>query len=152
MDNTNQPMNVTGEISNEGGTIRLSQSSGGDLNLMGDFDNGGDFECRNRAVFCSGTENQTIGGENEISIDFLILNNSEGLTIDREIIVDDQLTLTDGIIDLGTFNLILNDNGGVPLVGGSASSYILISDTGLLTRKNVGATAKLFFDDRDGIF
>ena len=59
----------------------------------------------------------------------LIMNGSGGIRLNSDLFVDDQLTLTNGIITVGNF--ILEHDQLSNVSGGSASSYVRTNGTGL---------------------
>ena len=62
-------------------------------------------------------------------ISTLIMNGSGGIRLNSDLFVDDQLTLTNGIITVGNF--ILEHDQLSNVSGGSASSYVRTNGTGL---------------------
>ena len=140
-----QPVTVEGNVVNNG-TISLSDAVGGDLRVGGNFSQNGTFNCRGREVTFNGGAVQTLSGSMTGAtnrFDFLRIHGA-GVNLSANVEVDDRLALVSGNITLNNFNLVMNDNFATPLEGGSASSYVVTNGTGVLTRKNVGSTAKLF--------
>lgn len=74
------------------------------------------------------------------SIATLTINGAGGITLGSAITVATALNLTSGNIDLSTFNLTINSSASIS--GGSASSYIITSNTGRVLRSiaNGGGT------------
>jgi autotransporter-associated beta strand protein len=62
-------------------------------------------------------------------VETLIMNGSGGITLRSDLFVDNQLTLTNGIINVGNFTLEHDQLSNVS--GGSASSYVRTNGTGL---------------------
>lgn len=77
------------------------------------------------AVVFSGSVNQTISGQNIIQN--LELSNSAGLTVAGNTRVDGVLTLTNGLVSLGNYNLLL---GPAATVTGSPSASKMVVPTG----------------------
>ncbi len=73
-----------------------------------------------------------VAGEGLTNIDTLVINNSNGVTLNFAATVNNSLTLTSGMLILGNNNLTLGANATV--VGASASAYVVTSGTGLLRR------------------
>ncbi len=136
-------LTVVGNITNNG-TITLSGSAGGDLNLNGNFINNGTFNCNTRALFLSGSTLQTISGTaSATTIDFLIVNNTSGIALSQDVVVNSQLTLTNGLITLGSKNLTLG-TGTVVNWTPSVTKMIVATGTGQL-RKLYSATGSFTF-------
>ncbi len=136
MDQTNQAMDVAGSVTvSTGATLSLSTSIGGDIDIAGNFTNNGTFNGNERAVTMNGSfVQQQIDGV-ATTIDFLIVDNTMGLLINNALTIDNEITLTNGRVNLGTENLVLGANatvGGTP----SASNMILADgNTGAFLRK-----------------
>jgi hypothetical protein len=82
----------------------------------------------------------------EDSVRNLTMNGSGGIQLSSDFTVTKVLTLTNGNIDLGTYDLIIDDNGYA--TGYSSSSYVMTESTGALTQNNISSTSvtgKTFF-------
>ncbi|MGV3697207.1 T9SS sorting signal type C domain-containing protein [Flavobacterium sp.] len=142
LDQTSVALNVSGNVTiGSGGTLALSGTSGGDINLGGNWNNSGTFTPNNRAVGFNGASAQTLTGAT--TFDFMTLNGAGGLTLSNSITVNRTLTLTNGKITLGSNNLTVSASPAT-ISGGSSSSYIVTNGTGTLTRNSVGNTATTF--------
>lgn len=122
-------LTVNGDV-NVNGTLTLSSSGGGDLVAKKNvtFNSGSAFNNSGRAVFFSGTTNQTLTNTANVALAYLVADNSGG-----NIILGTNLTLAgtagdvlqilnNNIIDLNGNSLILSGNGGNILVGNAAGS------------------------------
>ncbi len=95
-------LTVLGSVINNG-TFNLSTSSGGNLNVGGDFTNNSPFKANNRLVKFNGSSAQTLSG---VTIfDSLTLDNAAGLTLNSDITLNQILTLTNGDITTGSSTL-----------------------------------------------
>jgi len=71
----------------------------------------------------------------------MIVNKAAGnVVLANNVTVSGGLTLTNGLVEVGTNNMIL---GGATVTGGSSASYVKTASTGVLSR-NVTGTAALF--------
>jgi len=122
-------LTVNGDV-NVSGTLTLSSSLGGDLVAKKNvtFNSGSAFTNSGRAVFFSGTTNQTLTNTANVALAYLVADNSGG-----NIILGTNLTLAgtsgdvlqilnDNTIDLNGNSLIFSGNGGNILVGNAAGS------------------------------
>ncbi len=128
-------LNVTGNL-NLNGNLSASQASGRDIYVGGNWTNNGsgvNFFPNNRAVFLNGTSIQTVGGSNAslTSFAFLILNNASGANLSAAINVNNGLTLTNGILSIGNFNLNM---ASATITGASTTRFIQTNGTGYLRR------------------
>lgn len=113
------------------GTLTLSSASGGDLEVAGNWNNSGTFNCNEREVLFNGTSQSLTGNT---TFDYLRVNNTQ-LTLNNNVTVDNSLTFDYGIIDIGSNNLTLNSTASI---GGTPSSSKMIVCTG------TGEVRKLF--------
>ncbi|MCX6267479.1 MAG: T9SS type A sorting domain-containing protein [Bacteroidetes bacterium] len=99
-------------------------------------------------IVFSGTTNQTISGQNIIN--GLTVNNAAGLTIAGNTKVNNLLTLTSGLVSLGSYNLLLGPSatvGGTP----SASNMVVAPGPGELRKEYALAGSFTFpVGDADG--
>lgn len=75
------------------------------------------------------TQNITVEGELSNSINFII-NNAAGVELLSDVVLPNNLTLTDGLLSLTDFNLRVSNS----ILGGSADSYIQTNGAGELIR------------------
>ncbi|MEZ4959119.1 MAG: T9SS type A sorting domain-containing protein [Saprospiraceae bacterium] len=130
---------ILGDVLNNG-TISLSDNGGGDLKLGGHFTQNNSFNCKGRAVFFQGSANQVIAGTGNVLINYLFLNNAAGLTLNRNVSVDNELNITTGNISLGSYNLDLAAAVAVNVSGGAGLGKMVLADgTGMLRRYFSGA-------------
>jgi hypothetical protein len=128
-------LNVTGNL-NLNGNLSASQASGRDIYVGGNWINNGsgvNFFPNSKAVFLNGTAAQTIGGSNSslTSFAFLVLNNATGANLSAAININNGLTLTNGILSIGNFNLNL---ASASITGASTTRFIQTDGTGYLRR------------------
>lgn len=122
-------LTVNGDV-NVSGTLTLSTTSGGDLVAKKNvtFNSGSTFNNSGRAVFFSGSTDQTLTNTANVALAYLVADNSGG-----NIILGTDLTLagtTDDVlqllnnntIDLNGKTLTFSGNGGNILVGSAAGS------------------------------
>ncbi len=135
MDNNNMTAAVTvgGNVSNSG-TITLSGSLGGDMNVKGNFAQNGTFTCNERALTFNGTSVQNLQGSNSFLIDYMTVDNAAGVVLDREVTVDNQLTMTDGIITLGNNNLNIGQGASISVSSPGSAKMILAAGSGTLQK------------------
>jgi hypothetical protein len=137
MDQTNKVLNCTNNFVMSSGSFFLSGTSGGDLNLAGNWTlSGGTFTPNNRAVTFNGTAAQSITGAT--TFDYLTINNTSGLspaiTANNALTVNQTLTLTSGRLRLGTNNLTVANTAPGAVSGGSSTAFIETNSTGLMIR------------------
>jgi hypothetical protein len=94
------------------GSLSLGAQAGGDLVVRGNWTRTGTFTPNSRAVFLSGASgNQTITGTT--TFDYLIVDKAAGSVVlagTSDIIVNQVLTLTNGIINTGNNNVITTNS------------------------------------------
>jgi len=102
----------------------------GDLTLgTGAFDAGTGAGAR---IVLSGTSPQTINGNftGSSALNRLVVNNVNDITLNGNVDIDDQLTLTDGVIYSGANTLRIGLSGSISPASGSTASHI----DGVLTK------------------
>lgn len=123
------------------GTGSSLDLAGFQLSIGGDFKNDGTFTHNNGSIVLNGTGEQNIKGANSIDFYDLQLNKSSGeVIINRDVSVENTLTLTSGNIRLNDINLIITSTGSIS--GGSASSFIETSTSSCLTQQDIGSTGR----------
>ena len=130
MDQTNQTMNITANLSQSAGTFNLSTNVGGDVDIDGNWTrNGGTFNANTRAVTFSGTGAQSIGGSTSTTFGFLTINNTSGtaagVTLGAATNVANQLTLTAGVLNTTATNILnITNTTTTAISGGSTTSFV----------------------------
>ncbi len=123
---TGSTMTLQGTINVNGGdSIFISRgtfnSTSGTLNLTGNFTNsGGTFNATGGTVNCNGSGAQTIGGTTAMTFNNLTINNAAGVNLGNSETVAGTLTLTNGVLGVGTNTLTLN--GPVSFTSGTIGS------------------------------
>ena len=125
---------TTKNIDVRGGTLTLSNSAGGDLNVSGNFiKTSGTFNCNGRQVNFNGTNAQIYSNNITQTINNLLISNTSAtVTALNSIAVPNNLTINAGAncrLDLGNNNLNLTGSSaniinGNLRVGGTAGSII----------------------------
>ncbi len=101
---------------------------GGHFDVGGHLDNAGTFTpTAGYAITLNGTGVQKIYGGSPITFENLIINNSTGIEMFTDVIVNDALTLTNGNLTVGTTTLTIN--GNVAKTGG----FVNVSEFSSLT-------------------
>lgn len=132
--------NITGEVVISSGATLTLGAFGGDLNIGGDFTNNGTFNCNDRAVTFNGTSAQNIGGSGSITIDYMTLNNSAGLTLNQNLSIDNSLTLTSGDINLNGKDITL---GSSATLSETAGNTVKGTSGVIQTTRNLNAPSSL---------
>ena len=127
----NSPLTVGGSVTIFD-TLRLGNVAGADLKVRGNFYNAGTFIPNGRAVIFEGSSTQFYNGTVDTTFDGLTINNtssdSGGISMQRNATVNGVLTLTDGMLKVQGFNLILGPNASVS--GGSTASMVVTDSNG----------------------
>ncbi|GJQ31173.1 MAG: hypothetical protein HBSAPP04_00120 [Ignavibacteriaceae bacterium] len=112
---------------NAGSTFILSGTAGNDLRIGGNFTNNVTFIGNGRAVMFNGSSSQDISGYGSGDFDYVEIDNSNGLTLSRNITIGNELKLSNGILTLGAYNMTL---GSSAIVSGIPSSTKMVNATG----------------------
>ncbi len=130
-------LTVNGNVTIGGGTsgtLALSGSVGGDLNVNGNWTKnaGSTFTPNTRQVTFGGSSAQTLTGAT--TFDYLKLNNSAGVTLQASsaVTVNTNLDLTSGKLTLGANNLTLGSSASI--TNATSTNYIVTDNTGYLIR------------------
>jgi len=140
--NASGSLTVGGNVT-AAGDLSLGNQIGGDIYVGGNWTRTtGNLYANNRAVFFNGaTGNQTItktGGE---SFPYMVVNKASGnVILANNVTVSGGLTLTSGLVEVGTNNF---EMGSASVTGGSATSYVKTASTGVMSR-SVGSSAITF--------
>lgn len=144
------PIEVSGDVQiGSNGTLTLSSSVGGDLKVGGNFVNNGTLTANGRLVLFNGTASQDISGSGAGNFAYVDINNSNGVTLNRSLTIDNQLKLSNGNLTLGANNLTLGSSMLVNSAGNGGSgnftnsNMIIAGSTGTVSR-TVGGTAVVF--------
>lgn len=114
--------NVTNLTINAGTTVSSTDYSL--LNLKGNLINNGTLNLPNTTWTLNGTTAQSIGGSSDSTLGHLTVDNTAGLTLNRNVIVPGNLTLTRGIVTTGSYVLSSTKFCPGAISGGSATSYV----------------------------
>lgn len=124
---------------NLGSNININIYNGGTLNALSPPPG---IECQlnldNANVTLDG--NLNISSIGQASFYNLTINNTNGLTLGTNTTIKNVLTLTNGKVTLGNYNLFIAGS----ISGASSSNYIVTNGTGYLSFANVGSTNVLF--------
>jgi len=117
---------VVGQHVNISGNLVLSNTSGGDLKVGGNWTHlSGTFTPHSRAVFFNGvTGDQTVTCQGGETFDYLILDKttSGDLLLANDITINQVLTLSKGLITTGSNKVTLTTTGSI--VSYSSNSYV----------------------------
>jgi hypothetical protein len=141
-------VSVTGDITNNGtislntsnsrlrcanftntGTLTLSTTIGGDLEMTGSLVDNGIFNDNNRAIFFTGTGTQDVSGSGTFDIDYIVSNKSSGsIRLLANLLCEgantgNALTLTNlsDVIDLNGYRMTIGKSGVNSTITGSGS-------------------------------
>ncbi len=138
------PLNVSGNVIFNNGTLILSTTAGGDIKVGGNWSGTGSFTPNSRAVFFNGTGNQTISRNDNFP--YLFVNKSSGtLTFAGAITLNNKLTYSNGTIALGVGGSI--DASGASAEVEFANSSVYTLPTGMFT----GNVNKLTLNGNGGV-
>ena len=130
------------------GNLSFGDAAGGDIFLKGNWQHTtGTINFNNRAVFLTGTSNQTIGNPSTETFQFLIVDKATGLVqLNTNVDINSKLILTAGNIELNSSNLTIGQSAIIE--GYSSTSYILTNSYGKLIQNGItsgSTTGKTFF-------
>ena len=106
---TPKALTVIGNVTNAGSLI-LSTNSPGDIYVGGNWTDNGTFTPNNRAVFFNGGT-QTIAKTGGEIFDYIIINNSTGISLSNNITVNKGLSMKNGSVILNSSTLSYNSGG-----------------------------------------
>ncbi len=116
-------------------------ASGGNTYVSGNWTNNGSFDANNGSVTLNGST-QNIGGSSTTTFFNLIIDGTGTKTLGIATSVTGALTLTNGLLSLGSYNLTVGST-----IGGNASSYVKTDNVGRLAQLvayNATPQAKIF--------
>lgn len=137
-----QALTVNGNVTISG-TLSLSDASGGDIQVGGNWTNTGTFNPKSRAVFFINSTGSLISGTGGANFDFLIINKTGGAaaTLASNATVNNTLTLTAGNLSIAantlTLNAAVSRTAGF-LAGGNTSNLTIGGTAGSLHFDNTG--------------
>ncbi len=112
-----------------GGTVTINSSTSLDvsasnfaLNVGGGFTGSGTFAPQNGIVTMQGSVSQAINNAATAPFYNLVINNAAGVTLSKDITVNNSLTLTNGKITTSTRFVIIGENATI--VGADATHYV----------------------------
>lgn len=123
-------------------TISAGILSANNLNLTvgGNWVNNGSYTAGTATVTLNGTSAQSVEGSYTSTFNNLTIANASGITLGVSQTVNGTLTLTSGIITIGTYDLTIGNSGSI--TGASASSFIVTGSTGTLIQNNLGTAGR----------
>lgn len=129
--------------------------SGATLTFFGNFNNNGTLVDSSLSVSFSGTAAQTISGSATTAFNNLIINNANGVTLQRAVSISKTLTLTSGKFTLGSNTLTISKSSGTAVT--STSGYILSEQTDnsakVVWKMNTTTGAHVFpFGNASGVY
>lgn len=137
-----QALTVNGDVTITG-TLSLSDASGGDIRVGGNWTNTGTFNPKSRAVFFINNTSTLISGTGGANFDFLIIDKTGGATatLASNATVNNTLTLTAGNLAIASNTLTLNaavSRTAGFLAGGNTSNLTIAGTAGSLHFDNTG--------------
>lgn len=135
---------TVGNINNSHSTYKLDLN-GYNLTVKGSlyFSNGAQIIASNGTLIFGGSTAQTFSADALQTVNNLTINNSNGVSLNANLIINNILTLTNGLLTLGTSNLTLGSSASI--VGTpSATNMIVATDSGQL-RKVLTGTGSFTF-------
>lgn len=125
------------------GTKTLAAS---ELTLSGDLTLNSDFSSAQNTLVLNGPNVQNITGTSLSALNNLTINNPSGISLDKNLTVDGELTLTSGVITTNSYVLTLSCNGSVTTY--SSASYI----SGKLARQYCSESSLIFPVGKNGVY
>jgi hypothetical protein len=101
----------------------LTAQANAALQFCGDWTHNGSFTANTSTVVANGSAAQTLSGS-ALSVHNFRLANPNGLTLQTDLDVAQELDLTDGLITTNAHRVNVTNNAGNAVVNYSASSYI----------------------------
>ena len=103
----------------------LNSSSYSNLRVQGNLNNLGTFSLPNASLIANGTVAQTFGGAAPLTLGDLQINNAAGLTLGVDVTINDELSLTAGVISAPSATLVVGKLCAQgPIIAASAASYV----------------------------
>ena len=131
------------------GILSLSDASGGDLYLAGNWTRAGGstFNPKSRVVIFNGSAPQSLTGAT--TFDYVTLNNPTGLLLNNSMGVERVLTLTSGKITTGPNTVVIGTNGSVAGAGGGGGGGRYVNGSLEMPINVAGGSASQTFDIGD---
>lgn len=133
---------ATGILTIAGDVTINSNFNTGNFNhsVAGNWTNNGTFTAGTGTITLNATGTKIIGGTTNSLFNNLIINETGSSTLGINTTVTGILTLTKGLLDIGTYTLTIGN-----ISGGNSTSYVKTSSTGRLKRMvTTGGTVFLF--------
>lgn len=105
---------------------KLIVDAGKTLTITGSWTGGGEIINKGTIVL-KGSAVQSFPGAttvNPLNMNNLTINNASGVILDKNLMVDNLLTLTSGILTTNSFNILVNNSNPTSIIGGGSTSYI----------------------------
>jgi hypothetical protein len=117
----------------------VSLGNGASFNVIGDFINDGNFNAGSGSVVMNGTSLQRIKGASlSTSFKRLVIDNSSGVKLEKDIVVDSILTLTNGLLDLGSNHITIGESAVISGTPGNSKMIVASGDGELRKRFSPG--------------
>lgn len=121
---TGGDITVNGNLTLSAGTLDASTSNYG-ISIKGNWVNsGGTFTSRSGTVTFSGTSNQAITSNGNNFYNVVINNSATQVSLNDNLSISNQLTLTDAVITTGSYRVIMLSNSSTCIGGYSSASFI----------------------------
>lgn len=105
-------------------------ANNGTFTVKGDFNNDGTADLGSGEFIFNGSAAQDIGGTVSSEFEDLEIDNSSGVTLSYDALLDGTLTLTDGLFTIGTHNFTFGTAASAVAGTPSASNMIVADNTG----------------------
>ncbi|MFO8054770.1 MAG: BNR-repeat neuraminidase N-terminal domain-containing protein [Bacteroidales bacterium] len=123
-------LNVNSSIQNNG---TLNQNPNSVSYITGNITNNGSANLGSKVVF-NGNKNQSIHSNNDLTFEEFIINKSDGnVNAHTDILVNTQMDIQNGKVNLGNHNLIIDKNADI--INGTANSYIIAAGSGKISQE-----------------
>ncbi len=136
--NNNGDQDIKAPSGNQYAALTLSAGGtktapAGDLYVSCDWTNNVGFDDNGGTVIFNGTNSQSLSGSSQTAFNSLTIDNASNVNLGNTTSVKGTLTLTDGDIVLGDNHLLLSTEAS-SISGGSASSYIQVTGSGIVRK------------------
>ncbi len=127
-----------------GAVVRGPKYGSKTINVAGNWTNHGTYTHITGTVVFNGTSAQTIQGSSPTTFYNLTVNNASGVSLGQNERVENTLTLSNGRLTLGSYDLVLGS--GATAVGGTlnASNMVVADGTGQLCKEYAAAAPYTF--------